>query len=82
MAISKVTYYKANGQTQAEKLVRAIRGDGVNRRNVSALAREIGEPRETVSGWLRCAHRMPLYGAIALAAAVGMSVEELATYFR
>ena len=68
--------------TPAERLVSTIRGDGVNRRNVSALAAAIGEPRETVSGWLRHPHRMPLHGAIALSKAVGISETELARIFR
>lgn len=76
--MSKFIYYNRRGREQAEKLVLSIRGEGVNKRNVSALARAIGEPRETVSGWLRFPHRMPLHGAIALMGAVGMSAEEIA----
>ena len=76
--MSKVTYYK----TAADRIVAIIRGDGVNRRSVSALARAIGEPRETVSGWLRFPHRMPLHGAIALLGEVGMSAEEIAQAIR
>ena len=80
--MSKVTYYNAHGTDQAEKLVERLRGDGVNKRNVSALAKAIEEPRETVSGWLRNPGRMPLHGAIALSKAVGMSMEELARIFK
>lgn len=76
--MSKVTYY----QTAADRIVASIRGDGVNRRSVSALARAIGEPRETVSGWLRHPHRMPLHGAIALLGEVGMSAEDIAQAIR
>lgn len=68
-------------QEQSDRLVRRIRGEGVNRRNVSALARAIGEPRETVSRWLRTGS-IPLYGAIALSRAVGISETELADIFR
>lgn len=80
--MSKVTYYRARGAEQAERIVRRIRGEGVNKRNVSALARAIDEPRETVSRWLGKPSTMPLHAAIALMNAVGMTQEEIAKEVR
>lgn len=79
--MSKIIYYNRRGREQAEKLVLSIRGEGVNKRNVAALARAIGESRESVSRWLKKPSIMPLHAAIALASAVGMSVEELSRFF-
>lgn len=80
--MSKITYYRARGAEQAERIARRIRGEGVNKRNVSALARAIDEPRETVSRWLVKPNTMPLHAAIALMNAVGMTPEEIAREVR
>lgn len=80
--MAKVVYYKTRGQEQAERLVRQIRGEGLSKRNVSALARAIEEPRETVSRWLSKPCTMPLHAAIALMKALGMSAEEVARELR
>lgn len=72
--MSKVTYYK----TAADRIAERIIGKEPNKRTVSALARAIGEPRETVSGWLKHPHRLPFWGAVALMQAIGMSAEEIA----
>lgn len=76
--MSKVTYYR----TATDRIVSRIRTEGKVNRNVSALARAIKEPRETVSGWLRFPDRMPLHGAIALLDAIGMDPEEIAKELR
>lgn len=76
--MSKVTYY----QTAADRIAMRIIGKDPNKRTVSALARAIRVPRETVSGWLKHPHRLPFWGAVALMKAIGMSAEEIAQAIR
>lgn len=72
--MSKVTYYR----TAADEIANRIKGSGVNRRSVAALAREIEVPVNTVRRWLKIPSSMPLIGAVALMDAIGMSTDEVA----